>query len=352
MKRRLARGIGLALAVTLLLALLGEVAVRAVAGRQLDPLRALTPAGVRFYGAQMFVQGSGGAPRYRGRPGADVEVTGVRYRHDSLGLRDRELGEKVAGEFRVLLIGDSNVYGWGVPEPDLLARQLERELGGGVLGGRTARVVGAGFPGYNTEDQRALYHRLRDQVQPDLVLIAWFMNDCERFGLNLGADGTLFADPLPVPEAWKPILWRSYLYRSLSLVRTTALFQQGRNALDAAENLTFAEAELRRFAADLRAAGTAFAVLEIPELEPSPGADRIRPGAYRAERFSAWLQGVAERTPFPLVSLVSAVPDRPLSDLWVHPGSGDRHPNAAALAAYATAIRAFLTDSGLVPLRR
>src|SRR2546428_2640892 len=90
--------------------------------------------------------------RYR-TPEFDVIVT-----TNSLGLRDRELRPRVAGVTRLLALGDSFTYGWGVAVEDAWPRVLETELtqrgvvveviNGGAAGGRPKKYGGvAARPG-------------------------------------------------------------------------------------------------------------------------------------------------------------------------------------------------------------
>lgn len=73
------------------------------------------------------------------------------------------------GEKRVLFLGDSGTYGWGVPDamnfPALLAQQAPA----------ATRIVNAGVNGFNTCDALTLYRRDLGRLQADVVVLGLFM---------------------------------------------------------------------------------------------------------------------------------------------------------------------------------
>lgn len=65
----------------------------------------------------------------------------------SMGLRERELPAKEAGEFRILMLGDSFVYGYGLKEQDTISRVLELHLSS-EHPDRRISVINGGIWGY------------------------------------------------------------------------------------------------------------------------------------------------------------------------------------------------------------
>ena len=112
---------------------------------------------------------------YRLRPN-----TSIRYRTrefdthistNSLGLRDDEIDPKPAGEFRILLLGDSMTLAVQVPVERTFAQQLERRLNEDDSAPLRYRVINGGVQGYGTVEQFLFYSQFSDVVEPDLVIL-------------------------------------------------------------------------------------------------------------------------------------------------------------------------------------
>jgi hypothetical protein len=102
-------------------------------------------------------------------------------RIDSLGLRGPERAtRKPAGVRRVLVFGDSFVFGVGVDEPHLLTSELQRLLD------RTApgryEVLNLGVSGYSTDQQYLLLQERGLALGPDIAVLVACDND---FAANL-----------------------------------------------------------------------------------------------------------------------------------------------------------------------
>jgi lysophospholipase L1-like esterase len=86
------------------------------------------------------------------------------------------LGPKVPGERRILLLGDSSVFGVLVGDADTLGARLEANLRRREPG---IRVLNAGCPGYSSwQALQVLRHRL-DSSAPDLVVVATLWSDTQ-----------------------------------------------------------------------------------------------------------------------------------------------------------------------------
>ena len=89
---------------------------------------------------------------YRNRPGLQDRFYGAPVVINALGLRDREVGEKAPGEFRILVMGDSVPFGIGVRYEDSYPHQMEVLLNE-QFPGRRFRTLNLGVPSYNTEQE-------------------------------------------------------------------------------------------------------------------------------------------------------------------------------------------------------
>ena len=107
----------------------------------------------------------------------DVTVEGrtVTVHLNGLGLRSPEIGPRRPGELRVLCLGDSFVFGYGVADDEAFPEVLR-----GLLADRLERpvVVGnAGVPGYGTVEQALCLQRLRDEFDPDVVVSTIYLGN-------------------------------------------------------------------------------------------------------------------------------------------------------------------------------
>ena len=95
---------------------------------------------------------------------------------NSHGLRDDEIPyNKPAGEKRILVLGDSVTFGWGVSQGETFSDRLEYLLN--ELPGDRWQVINSGVNGYNTE-QESTYLRIEGmRYSPDFVLLVYVSND-------------------------------------------------------------------------------------------------------------------------------------------------------------------------------
>jgi len=116
---------------------------------------------------------------YTLRPNLETWFKGVSVRTNSLGLRERELlKKKLAHKTRILGLGDSVMFGWGVESVDTYLRLVERELNKNGHCGPVI-TVNCGVPGYNTAMEVAQFKRIGSEFKPDLVVLHMVNNDLE-----------------------------------------------------------------------------------------------------------------------------------------------------------------------------
>lgn len=84
---------------------------------------------------------------------------------NTLGLRGPELAEKKNSSRRILVIGDSFAFGWGVEQDETFVALLGQEL-------QDTETVNAGVPGFSVVDEVDWFERYGLEQQPDLVLLA------------------------------------------------------------------------------------------------------------------------------------------------------------------------------------
>ena len=97
---------------------------------------------------------------------------------------------KREGVQRVLVLGDSTAWGWGVDDSEVWTELVDARLGDQV------EVVNLAVPGYGTDQQLLQLERVGAAWQPDVVLLAFVHND-------------LTSNPHPVYNGMgKPVLAR------------------------------------------------------------------------------------------------------------------------------------------------
>ena len=122
---------------------------------------------------------------FRPRPGARTRYGTAEFETDiainHAGVRDdEELGPKVPGERRIVILGDSLVLSVQVPFEQTFGERLEARLNAGEAKYRY-RVVNAGVQGYGPVQARLFFQKLAASLEPDVVLVSVFVgNDAEE----------------------------------------------------------------------------------------------------------------------------------------------------------------------------
>lgn len=104
------------------------------------------------------------------RPGARGGVKGEVRTNDD-GLRSSLSRARPPGVRRLVLLGDSLVFGWGVDEGETLSDGLTSALGPGF------EVLNAGIPGYSTTQAAWLYGEVVQHYAPDAVILFLSLHD-------------------------------------------------------------------------------------------------------------------------------------------------------------------------------
>ncbi len=142
----------------------------------------------------------------------------VEYKINSKGLRDIERSyDKRDGQFRILCVGDSITFGWGINAQQRFTNVLEGFL-------KNTEVINMGVQGYGI-DQNLLFLRQEGvKYHPDLVLMYVIPPDFERayysemWGkqkpqFSLDEKGDLRLSNVPVPKTSGFYLNNPVLYR-------------------------------------------------------------------------------------------------------------------------------------------
>lgn len=110
-------------------------------------------------------------------PNREGQLMHAPLKINSQGLRDREYAvKKPAGTFRIIGLGDSLLFGWGVPVEVTTLKALERLLNEGSPPVRY-EVINFSVPGYNTVMEVETLKRKALAYEPDVVIILFCGND-------------------------------------------------------------------------------------------------------------------------------------------------------------------------------
>jgi len=250
-------------------------------------------------------------------PNRSAFLMGVPVSINSHGLRDREFSEtKPPGVCRIVMLGDSTTFGWGVPAEQTVAKILERELNGSGTPGGRFEVLNAGVGNYGTVQEYNHYLTYDRQFRPDMVVLEYFINDAE-----------------PVPAERNPgMLGRSYLLaftisRFDSMLRFAGLrpnWKEYYSGLyrDGLPGFGRAKKALADLASATRADHAKLLVTILPELH------QINEG-YPFTREHQLIKETVAAQQVPVIDLLDGLRGHgPESSLWVTPA--DDHPNGKA----------------------
>lgn len=110
------------------------------------------------------------------------------YHINSLGLRDREYGEKKDGILRILLLGDSFSVSHGLPIENSLSRQMEKalqEVADSEKKSIKFQVINAAAGGYSPYNYLKAYQYWAPVLNPDAVVVGLSPDDYDSGNANM-----------------------------------------------------------------------------------------------------------------------------------------------------------------------
>ena len=248
------------------------------------------------------------------------------------GFRGRPLDDVSPDVARVLFLGDSYTFGWGLEEDvPRFPRLVERALNADAPTTRCL-VYNAGMPGYNTEQEHHLLLRLGEEHAFDLVALNYAMNDAEpQHTVPISPRQYYRYCGLWLPERLKEIA-NAKLFggRSIFHVRKSApSFDYLAGFGPESPKAKASRDALERIARWRRSRGTALVVFILPDV--SQPLDATYPWTPIHEEVGQW----GESLGVPTFDLLPAFRDRPHHEYMIE---GDGHPNALAHQLIAESI--------------
>jgi lysophospholipase L1-like esterase len=108
-------------------------------------------------------------------PAAQATLMGVSVRINSDGFRDDEYGVERGDKRRIMFLGDSLTFGWGVEKEQTFEHLLEGDLDAQA----PTEVINLGIGNYNTTQEFNLFIEKGLKYRPDEVVLFYFINDAE-----------------------------------------------------------------------------------------------------------------------------------------------------------------------------
>ena len=275
---------------------------------------------------------------------------------NSLGLRGKEVApQKPAGIYRILGIGDSFAFGEGVKDEDTFLHRLQLQLNTRTAG-KNFEVLNAGVQGYNTRDEVLYLEHRWLKLEPDLVLITFYVNDAYKDTtiLNNGSELGIYQKQ-PPGLAQYSYLWdlAQHRYQTHRVTKTVEAFYR-RQYFSDFENFVkdpgpfnvdwpVCDAALGRVAQLARERGFRVGLVMFPELYELDG-------DYPFSAIHKLVREACARRNIPFLDLFDTFRGRKPESLWVHPSN--HHPNEIAHALAATAVEVFVREKFLKSERR
>jgi lysophospholipase L1-like esterase len=267
------------------------------------------------------------------KPSASGRYYGAEIRTNALGCRSAEIAPEKGQRKRLLFLGDSFTLGFGVPADRIFTALIQRRLADAPT---PVEVVNAGVGNYNSQMELAWLEKFAARVQPDVVVLMFYLNDVEPTPRVGGFD--------------YPLARHSYLYALLADRYRKLMTRIGRDRyswrayyrrLYDSDNpgLASNRRALRDLAGWCRQRGIPLLAVNIPDirqLQPYPFPEATR-----------YLEQACSEDSVPFVDLLPALQTHDPAALWVSPE--DTHTNALANEIIADTVSGALCGLGAIP---
>lgn len=127
---------------------------------------------------------------WKQRPNLNTTFQGANLKTNSFGLRSGEINAKKGkGVEKIICLGDSFTFGWGVEANSAYPFLLEQALNNSKIEGKKFEVVNAGEIGFTTYQGTLLLKNRLLVYSPDILIVSYGFNDVDRyrFYINNGA---------------------------------------------------------------------------------------------------------------------------------------------------------------------
>lgn len=248
--------------------------------------------------------------------GVDVEI-------NSKGLRNKEFNEQPEpSTYRIVFLGDSLTFGWGVKEEETFARRLEAKLSSQ----KPVEIINAGHGNYNSTQEANFFLKYAEKWNPNHVVLFYFINDAEEMQMSTKWD---FLGHSRLVS----LFWSAY--------RATGWGKQGRSFVDYYQNLYKSEgwekskSSIKKISDLCVEKGIKFQVVILPELH------QLSP--YIFEKEHEMIRKFLSENKIEnkdLTESFQAAGIKSVQELWV--ADDDAHPNGQAHGMIAEFVKEFI----------
>jgi hypothetical protein len=106
----------------------------------------------------------------------NTKLMGVNVKTNSQGLRDKEYSLDRNSKKRLIFLGDSLTFAWGVEKKQSFESILENTLG--------YEIINFAHGNYNTQQEVEFFNDNWKKYSPDKVVLFYFLNDAEKMQLQ------------------------------------------------------------------------------------------------------------------------------------------------------------------------
>ncbi|MEK6579155.1 MAG: hypothetical protein AABZ55_08005, partial [Bdellovibrionota bacterium] len=162
------------------------------------------------------------------RPLSALSIQGVSIQTNSYGFRNREFNiKKPKNTYRIFVLGNSNILGWGVPESKTLTRLLDQRLN--LPNHRWRRfknieIINAAVADYRLEQQLFSFLIELSKYEPDSILLGLSIEDARTVTQHRFNPLTRTSYLLAFVRAWGTSLVSALKSEASRIAETRSLF--------------------------------------------------------------------------------------------------------------------------------
>lgn len=255
---------------------------------------------------------------YDSNPNGDFDERNAQtYHTNRYGLRGPDFSaQKPPGVTRILILGDSFVFGEGVKDEDTVTAQLQRLLN--ARGNETFEIINTAVGSWDTDCEVNYLERYGLSFEPDIVMVGYVLNDTPSdIGVDMWDNVTSTSQNRALRESYLV----SYVYSMIAQRTRTRRFvaEMVASARERRNEWEYSFAALSRGQELATSIGARYIVFIYPFLYEL--SDR-----YPFTGLHAMVVDYCRAHDIEVIDLLPDYIGSRASDLWVHPR--DPHPNA------------------------